>query len=267
MCHRRRFDVLDRLGIRPPLNAVVREALEAQLADPEHGRRAGETRRRLSVLDAGCGGSTFLRRYRARIGRLVGLDIHEPEAPPTGLDALVIADMCRERDAFAPSSFDLVVSKFTVEHLADPVAAFGAMASWLKPGGSVLLVTVNRRHPLVALYLALPRRPRAWLQRRVKASAADAHELEGHCNDAACLRSALRATGFERISIRSVGNLTRAWGRWAPGYVLGLLGDVVAQPFPGRRSTLIVRATTPTDAPRPEMRGPRHARREYAARR
>jgi SAM-dependent methyltransferase len=243
---RRRFWFLSRLGIRPSLTEVVHQTLDATVAHAEarHPRALGRSVT-LDVLDAGCGGSAFLQHYRARINHLVGLDIHAPGAPSPNFDAIVEADMCREPDAFPPASFHIIMSKFTIEHLADPAAAFAAFRSWLRPGGSVVLVTVNRRHPFVAAYLDLPPGPRSRLQPLVKGSHADAHPLVGACNDPRALRASLEAAGFERVEIQSVGNLARAWGRWGPGYLLGLAGDIVAQPFPPRRSTLVVSAHAP----------------------
>ena len=247
MTERGRFAILARIGIRPSLAEVVRETLDAAFVDAEARQAQGSgAPGTLAVLDAGCGSSGFLGRYRARIGRLVGLDIHAPAAGSLPhLDAFVEGDLCREPGLFPPASFDLVLSKFTVEHLANPAAAFDAIRAWLRPGGTLVLVTVNRRHPLVSAYLDLPVRPRARLQRMVKASDADAHPLVGACNDPRTLRTTLAATGFEAIELRSVSHLALAWGRWWPGYLLGLAGDAVAQPFPSRRSTLVVSAQAP----------------------
>jgi len=244
---RRRFALLPRLGISPPLGDVVRAALEEALERAEVDRPpATDGAPTLAALDAGCGRASALIRYRARIGRFVGADIHPPAAGALRcLDAFVEADMCRQPDAFPPASFDLVLSRFTVEHLADPAAAFAAIRGWLRPGGTLVLVTVNRRHPFVAAYLDLPAGPRARVQRLVKATAADAHPLVGACNDPGAIRAALASAGYEAIRLESVGHLARAWGRWLPGYLLGLAGDVLARPFPSRRSTLVVSARAP----------------------
>lgn len=247
MSERRRFAVLPRLGIRPPLRDVVRAALDGAFARAETGRAAGsDGSHAVTVLDAGCGRVSALVPYRARIGRFVGADIHRP-APGSlpHLDDFVEADLCADPGAFPAASFDVVLSSFTVEHFADPGAAFASIRTWLRPGGTLVLVTVNRRHPFVAAYLDLPVGPRARLQRMVKATAADAHPLVGACNEPGVLRAALAAVGYDAIEIRSVGHLARAWGRSLPGYLLGLAGDLLAQPFPSRRSTIVVSARAP----------------------
>ena len=247
MSEGRRFAVLSRLGVTPTLGDVVRAALDDALERAEAGRPRGpDGSPTLAVLDAGCGRVSALVPYRARIGRFVGADIHRPAAGSLPhLDDFVEADLCRQADAFPPASFDLVLSSFTVEHFADPAAAFAAIRGWLRPGGTLVLVTVNRRHPFVAAYLDLPAGPRARFQRLVKATAADAHPLIGACNDPEAIRAALARAGYEAIRLASVGHLARAWGRRLPSYLLGLAGDLIAQRFPSRRSTLVVSARAP----------------------
>jgi SAM-dependent methyltransferase len=157
-------------------------------------------------------------------------------------------DLCAGADAFPPATFDVVLSSFTVEHLADPGAAFANLARWLRPGGSLVLTTVNRRHPFVAAYLAMPAWARQRIQPVVKASAADAHPLVGACNDPAALRAALAASRYEDVRVATVGHLARAWGRRLPAFALGLAGDLLARGIPSRRSTLVITARAPERA-------------------
>ena len=238
---RRRFAVLPRLGIRPAASEVVRSELNAAFSAAPGGVAA-------SVLDAGCGRVSALVPYRDRIGRFVGADIHSP-APGTlpHLDEFRAVDLCSVDavGAFDPESFDLVLSSFTVEHFTDPSVAFVNLRRWLRPGGRLVITTVNRRHPFVWSYLAAPAGLRSRLQRLVKASAADAHPIVGACNSPELLRAALAAAGFEDIRVTTVGHLARAWGRWWPGWLLGVVGDLLAQRFASRRSTIVVSAAAP----------------------
>jgi SAM-dependent methyltransferase len=196
------------------------------------------------VLDAGCGAGSPLRRYRQRIGRFAGADLHDPApgAMPY-LDAFVRADLCRDGDAFAPASIDLVLSNFTMEHFGDPERAVANMARWLRPGGHLIVTTVNRRHPFVGLYLSLPGPLRTAVQRFVRPS--DAHPLVGACNDPRAVAAALRGAGLEAVRVETVGHLGRAWQRRWPTLLLGLLGDIAANPFPGRRSTIVAIGSAP----------------------
>jgi SAM-dependent methyltransferase len=240
----RREATLRRLGLVPSAGDLVRAALGGALARAEAAHMAqGAAPPAVDVLDAGCGRSSALARHRARIGRFVGVDVHEP-APGAlpYLDEFATVDLCEDANAFPENTFDLVLSSFTVEHFTDPDAAFANLARWLRPGGSLVLTTVNRRHPFVAAYLEMPDALRRRIQPLVKASAADAHPLVGACNRPAELRAALVRAGYDDVRIAAVSHLARAWGRRRPTFVLGLVGDLLTRGMPSRRSTLVVTA-------------------------
>ena len=247
MTERRRFAILDRLGLRPTVTDVVRDRLDAAFAALEPARAAaGESGVAVDALDAGCGRLSALTRYRPRIRHLVGADLHQP--PPGALphlDAFLAVDLCAAEPPIEVGSFDLVLSSFTAEHFWDPPAAFRNMRRWLRPGGRVVLTTVNRRHPFVAAYLGIPERIRRPLQTMIKKSEADAHPLVGACNDPATIRAALADAGFIDVRVELVPHLARAWGRRLPAWALGLVGDLAAQPFPSRRSTIVADAKVP----------------------
>ncbi len=233
----RREAIIERLGVVPPVASLVRTALDEAIADAEV--QADESGRAVMALDAGCGRISLLRPFRPRIGRLVGVDVHGPAEPLPHLDEFVLADLCGPPDAFAPGTFDVVLSSFTIEHLAAPEVAFANVRSWLRPGGSLVATTVNRRHPFVAAYLGLPARLRHALQPMVKSSAADAHPLVGACNDPTAMGDALEAAGFREVRMTTVGHLARAWGRHWPTFAVGLAGDVLTRDAPTRRSTIV----------------------------
>ncbi|HET9756592.1 MAG TPA: class I SAM-dependent methyltransferase [Candidatus Limnocylindrales bacterium] len=237
MSSKRREAIIERLGIRPPVATLVRSALDDAIADAES--RVDGTGRPVTVLDAGCGRVSQLRAFRPRIGRLVGADIHAPGEPLPHLDEFAVVDLCGPSDAFAPGTFDLILSNFTLEHFAEPGAALTNLRSWLAPGGQLVATTVNRRHPFVGAYLGLPAGVRSRLQPLVKSTAADAHPLVGACNDPTSVVDALGAAGFRDVRLTTVGHLARAWGRSWPTFALGLAGDLIAQGAPSRRSTIV----------------------------
>ena len=240
MTDRRRFTVLPRLGIAPSTGELVRAALERAMVAAETDGQP------IAVLDAGCGRASALRPYRSRIARFVGADIHRPAAGSLPyLDEFATVDLCVDREAFPTDSFHLILSSFTVEHFEDPAAAFRHFRGWLRPGGHLVVTTVNRRHPFVRAYLSMPPRARRRLQRLVKATEADAHPLVGACNDPATIRAALRDAGFADVSVRLTGHLARAWGRRWPTYALGLAGDLLSRGMPSRQSTIVAEAVAP----------------------
>ena len=252
---RRREATLRRLGLAPSLAEVLRTALDDAVGHAEASRAARldpaspDGAAVVVALDAGCGRHSPLAPYRGRIGRFVGVDVHPPvEGALPYLDQFVAADLCASPDAFPPATFDVVLCSFAVEHFRDPAAAFANLARWLRPGGTLVLTTVNRRHPFVAAYLALPEGLRRRVQPVVKETAGDAHPLVGACNEPAALRHALAASGFEVVRVEAVGHLARAWGRRLPTFVLGVTGDLLARATPSRRSTLVVQARIPEAA-------------------
>jgi SAM-dependent methyltransferase len=238
---KRREAIVERLGIEPPVTSLVRDALDAAVTAA--GSRVDDTGREVVALDAGCGRVSQLRAFRPRIGRIVGADIHPPASALPHLDDFATVDLCGPSDAFSPGSFDVILSSFTLEHFGDPDRALANLRQWLVPGGTLVATTVNRRHPFVAAYLALPAGPRGRLQRLVKSTAADAHPLVGACNDPLTIAGSLAAAGFRDVRLTTVGHLARAWGRRWPTFVLGLVGDLLAQSMPSRRSTIVVEAT------------------------
>ena len=234
-----RFALLPRLGIEPTVQSIVHDALDAAI-------RAAETRSpgNVTVLDAGCGRVSALRGFRGRIARLVGADIHEPPAPLPHLDAFEVVDLCGAANSFADGTFDVVLSSFTLEHFADPPAALRNLSRWLRPGGKLVATTVNRRHPFVAAYLGLPDGLRHALQPLIKANATDAHPIVGVCNDPTTIRRDLADAGFNNIQLWTAGHLARAWGRHLPTFALGLVGDLLTNGSPSRRSTIVISAST-----------------------
>jgi SAM-dependent methyltransferase len=230
----RRAALARRLGLQPATSEVVRFFLDAALPQSD-----------AVVLDAGCGRVSALVPFRSRIAELVGVDIEVPETAPPWLDRFVRADLCTDTDAFPPATFDAILSSFTVEHFDDPAAAFRTLAAWLRPGGSIVITTVNRAHPFVNAYLSLPGLVGRPLQRLVKAGPMDAHRLVGRCNTPALLRAALQQAGLVDIEVATTDHLARAWARRLPTFIAGVAGDLVAHPFPARRSTIVARASRP----------------------
>ena len=235
----RREAIIERLGVTPPVSTLVRGALDAAIANAEAHSAPSGSPRRISALDAGCGHTSQLRPFRARIGRLVGADIHAPTSPLSEFDEFAELDLCQAGVGFAPATFDVILSSFTLEHFAEPRAALANMHDWLVPGGTLVATTVNRRHPFVAAYLWLPTSVRRRLQRVVKRSTEDAHPLVGACNDPEAVAAALDAAGFRDVRLDTVGHLARAWGRTWPTFLVGLVGDLLALGFPSRRSTIV----------------------------
>jgi SAM-dependent methyltransferase len=116
-----------------------------------------------AFLDAGCGDGRHLAAIAAagyRPARVVGVDISEriletarataaelkPELIRANLEALPLED----------GAFDLVLCTQVIEHLLDAEAGMRELARVLRPGGTLILTTDNRKR-YVSRALAAPR--------------------------------------------------------------------------------------------------------------
>jgi 2-polyprenyl-6-hydroxyphenyl methylase / 3-demethylubiquinone-9 3-methyltransferase len=103
------------------------------------------------VLDVGCGGG-ILSEAMARMGaKVLGIDLgqgvldvaelHAMEAKvPLAYRTVAAEDLARER----PGAFDVVTCMEMLEHVPDPGATLGALAQLVRPGGDVIVSTLNR---------------------------------------------------------------------------------------------------------------------------
>ena len=104
-----------------------------------------------AVIDVGCGGG-ILSEAMARGGaKVLGIDLgrevldvaelHALEAKiEVAYRAVAAEDLARER----PGSFDLVTCMEMLEHVPDPARTLAALAALVRPGGDVVVSTLNR---------------------------------------------------------------------------------------------------------------------------
>ena len=106
------------------------------------------------ILDVGCGDGfhlDLLRRYGPARWQLQGVDT-DPRAVEAarrrGLDVMLSAI---EDAGVEPGSIDMALCIQTVEHVADPVVLLRAIASVLRPGGRLYLITDSTDSPDFAI--------------------------------------------------------------------------------------------------------------------
>jgi 2-polyprenyl-3-methyl-5-hydroxy-6-metoxy-1,4-benzoquinol methylase len=139
------FSALDTLRVEETYDDRYYEATHRNwFANPNHALFAwidahipsGAT----SVLDVGCGNGDFLRHLRARRpdARLVGVDL----SPARGTEPFerVHADVM-ETDL--PGTYDAVTSLAVIEHVPNVAAFTQRLHDLCRPGGSVVVMTLN----------------------------------------------------------------------------------------------------------------------------
>jgi SAM-dependent methyltransferase len=158
------------------------------------------------VVDAGCGTGRLAARLVAQGHSVLGL-----EPTPSMADAAAARWTAHQfelqrrgiEDAdVQPACADLVMAMGSVQFTEDPVAAIGRMASWVRPGGHLLVLCdslVALVHELIRLgdlgqALERGRTRRALWQR-------DGLAVEHHLLDAARLRGAFLAAGLEDVTV------------------------------------------------------------------
>ncbi len=191
-----------------------------------------------TVLEAGCGRTTRLARFRDRIDRLVGVDLDESGGRTNeSLDEFAVADLCGPLP-FEDGTFDLVYSNFVVEHLERPPAAFAEWHRVLRPGGSVVVVTSNRSNPLMAAARILPQAVRTAIKGRGPGAVArDVFPARYRANTPGALTAQLERAGFEPVQVVPVATLHRYAGdRRLPAATLRNLERMLP---PRLRSTIV----------------------------
>ncbi|MFW6076226.1 MAG: bifunctional 2-polyprenyl-6-hydroxyphenol methylase/3-demethylubiquinol 3-O-methyltransferase UbiG [Hyphomicrobiales bacterium] len=203
-----KFAVLHKFN--PVRLAYIRDHATARFARDPHG--PGPLRD-LRLLDIGCGGG-LLSEPMARLGAdVVAIDpsatniatarVHAAEA---GLDIDYRADTA-ETLAAGGETFDVILNMEVIEHVIDPAAFVAVCADMLKPGGIMVIATLNRTLKSFAFAIIGAEYVLGWLPRGThhweKFITPD--ELERYC----------AAAGLKQADITGViyNPLTGTWGR------------------------------------------------------
>lgn len=149
-----------------PIGALVREIETRWVLDllqPTAGER---------ILDAGCGSGLFTAPLLERSAQVTGLDLslpmlrHARAALPSGKFAPLAGDLCQL--PFAGGRFDRSVSVTALEFVADGRRALAELFRVTRPGGWIVVATLNRLGP--------------WAERRGAAARADTDSVFRHAH-------------------------------------------------------------------------------------
>lgn len=110
------------------------------------------------ALDVGCGGGLLTEALAARGAEATGIDLADEALEVAKLHGLESGIAARYRaisaEALAaeqPGQYDLVCCLEMLEHVPDPSSVLRAIATLVKPGGTVVLSTINRNPKAYAL--------------------------------------------------------------------------------------------------------------------
>ncbi len=110
----------------------------------------------LQILEVGAGTGLLSPDRRYRQAFITGLDPDPRVKNNPHIDRACVATL--EKAQFPPERFDVICCRFVFEHLADPAAALNILHDWLKPGGTLLILTVNALHYYCWLGKHIPQR-------------------------------------------------------------------------------------------------------------
>ena len=96
------------------------------------------------VLDAGCGRGSVTYNYKDQVAFLCGCDLTPLIGENTNVHGAVVADLSIL--PFPNASFDVVFSRYVLEHLCEPHNVFREIARILKPDGHLIVLTPNAYH-------------------------------------------------------------------------------------------------------------------------
>jgi len=110
------------------------------------------------VLDVGCGGGLLAEGMARRGARVLGIDLAPEALAVARLHALETGEAVEYRQVpvetlaeSAPAGFDVVTCLEMLEHVPDPSAIVAALARLVRPGGHVIVSTINRNAKAFAL--------------------------------------------------------------------------------------------------------------------
>ena len=165
-------------------------------------------------LDAGCGRQTFPRwrlpdreKLAARGVHLMGCDL-DLAALRDRADGTPLCGADLARLPYTSGAFEGVLSNMAFEHLTSPEPAVEELVRVTRPGGRILVHTVNARHYLALAARLTPFRFHRWIVARVEGRAVeDVYPTQYRANTEARLTGLFEARGCRLVWGGAVADL------------------------------------------------------------
>jgi SAM-dependent methyltransferase len=172
------------------------------------------------VLDARCGGGKFFRTEQAKeLGcRVVGIDVGAGIRGNSALDARVMGTL--EQLPFSDSSFDPVICRLVLEHLAEPARPVAEFHRVLGANGRLAVFTPNARHYFGLAARLTPHRFPTWFNQQIRGG--DTFPNYYRANTRRRLARLLAACGFAQVRITMCEGRPDALGFFLPFYYVGV---------------------------------------------
>lgn len=104
-----------------------------------------------SLLDFGCGAGGFLRLAHGVATRAVGVELEKRVIDHWQHEMSIIDDLYT-----LDEKFDIITAFHVFEHLIDPIASLRKLATYLKPGGRIVIEVPNANDILLQTYQSVP---------------------------------------------------------------------------------------------------------------
>lgn len=152
------------------------------------------------VLDAGAGaGDLFPYDLKGQVREMVGVDLDPRVAENPQLDRGIVCDL--NEIPVDDGYFDLVFSRYVLEHVADPARFMGEVVRVLKPGGRFLFLTPNKWHYVALISRLTPQSFHEWFNRRRGRVEEDTFPTLYRLNSAADLRRSCGQAGLHERAV------------------------------------------------------------------
>lgn len=103
------------------------------------------------VLDVGCGGGLLSEAMSRRGANVTGIDlgtatieVAELHALDSGLQVRYLRQSAEEHALHSPAAYDVVTCLEMLEHVPQPASVLRALHTLVKPGGDIIVSTLNR---------------------------------------------------------------------------------------------------------------------------